>query len=143
MAELKLIVLFVAAFAAAASTLAYCDSHPTVEQEFNSNALVFVGKVTSAKEVPVHSQAITGGTLYAVEVTQALKGRASHTVKLYSENSSGRFLMQIGEQYLIFADYAVFEGVRGRKLAINPCGNSARLAESNKTLETVRRLTKT
>jgi hypothetical protein len=141
MRALKPIVLLVVAFAA--SALAYCDGHPTVEQEFNSSALVFVGKVISAEKVRIHSQSISGGTSYAVEVTQALKGRASKTVHLYSENSSARFPMRTGEQYLIFADYDVFEGFHGRKLAINSCGNSARLSKSDKTLETVRRLTKT
>ena len=143
MRALKVIVLVVAVFAAVASTRAYCDRHPTIEQEFNSSAFVFVGKVTSAKEIALHSQSITGGTFYAVEVTEALRGRPPKTVQLYSENSSGHFLMQIGEHYLIFADYGVFEGILGRALAINSCGNSARLRKGDKTLETVRRLTKT
>ena len=36
----------------ATSAAAYCDSFPAVEQEFKTSAIVFVGKVTSAKEVP-------------------------------------------------------------------------------------------
>jgi hypothetical protein len=142
MRALKLIVSSALLIAAAASAAAYCDSFPTVEQEFKATALVFVGRVTSAREVRVRSQAVSGGAFYSVKVAQALKGGPSKMVELYSENSSGRFPMQVGEQYLVFADYGVFEGIRGRKLAVNNCGNSAPLPKGNKTLETVRRLTK-
>ncbi len=128
--------------AAAASASAYCDSFPTVEQEFKTSALVFVGQVTSVREVAVRSQAITGGTFYSVEVVEVLKGRPSHNLQLYSENSSGRFPMEVGVQYVIFADYAVFEGIRGQKLAINPCGNSAPLAKAQKALAVLHALTK-
>jgi hypothetical protein len=121
---------------------AYCDSFPTVEQEFRTSAGVFVGKVISAREVSVQSQAITGGTFYSVAVEEFLKGTPSKTVELYSENSSGRFPMQVGMRYLVFADYGVFEGVSGRHPAINNCGNSAPLSKAQKALATVRKLTK-
>ena len=98
--------------------------------------------MTSAREVRVRSLAVSGATFYSVKVAQALKGSPSKTVELYSENSSGRFPMQIGEQYLVFADYGVFEGIRGRKLAINNCGNSAPLAKAQKALAVLHALTK-
>ncbi len=142
MRALKLIVSSALLVAAAASAAAYCDSFPTVEQEFKTSALVFVGRVTSAREVRVRSQAVSGGTFYSVKVVQSLKGSPSKTVELYSENSSGRFPMQVGEQYLIFADYGVFGGMRGRKLAINNCGNSAPLAKAQKALAVLHVLTK-
>jgi hypothetical protein len=138
----KLIVSSALVFTAAASAVAYCDSHPTVAQEFKTSALVFIGKVTSARDVAVRSTAITGGIFYSVEVVEVLKGSPSHSLQLYSENSSGRFPMEIGAQYLVFAEYGVFEGIRGRQLAINNCGNSTPLPEGNKALETVRRLTR-
>jgi len=141
MRELKLIVSSALLLAGAASAAAYCDSFPTVEQEFKTTALVFVGRVTSAREVGVRSQAVSGGTFYSVKVAQALKGSPSKTVELYSENSSGRFPMQVGEQYLIFADYGVFESIRGRKLAINNCGNSAPLAKAQKAIAVLHALT--
>jgi hypothetical protein len=127
----------------AASAVAYCDGHPTVKQEFKTSALVFVGKVTSARDVTVQSQSITGGTFYSVEVVEVLKGGPPHTLELYSENSSGRFPMDAGVRYLIFADYGTFEGIRGQQLAVSNCGNSAPLPKGEKTLETVRRLKKT
>src|SRR5438034_11808153 len=105
MRTLKLIISSALLVAAAASAAAYCDSFPTVEQEFKTSALIFVGKVTSAREVAVRSDAITGGTFYSVEVVEVLKGSPSHKLELYSENSSGRFPMEVGVQYVIFPDY--------------------------------------
>jgi hypothetical protein len=123
----------------AASAGAYCDSFPAVEPEFKTSAIVFVGKVTSAKEVPSRVGLIRG-TFYSVKVAQTLKGNPSNRVELYSENSSGRFPMRIGVQYLVFADYGIFEAISGKRLAINNCGNSAPLS---KALAILRKLTKT
>ena len=142
MHALKLISSSTLLLAAAVSAAAYCDSFLTVEQELKTSPLVFVGKVTRTRRVVVRSESITGGTLYSVDVAEALKGRPPHKLELYSENSSGRFPMEVGVEYIIFADYGVFEGIRGRQLAVINCGNSAPLPKGNKTVETVRRLTK-
>jgi hypothetical protein len=142
MRALQLIASIAASLTTGVSAVAYCDSHPTVEQEFKISALVCVGKVTSAREVAVRSQSITGGTFYSVEVVEALKGSAPRRLKVYSEESSGRFPMRIGVQYVIFAGSGTFEGISRQQLAINNCGNSAPLPKGDKTLERVRRLRK-
>ncbi len=98
--------------------------------------------MTSAKEVPSRGGFIRG-TFYSVKVAQTLKGSPSNKVELYSENSSGRFPMRIGVQYLVFADYGVFEAISGERLAINNCGNSAPLSKAHKALGILRKLTKT
>jgi len=121
---------------------AYCDSFPTVEQEFKTSAVVFIAKVSSAREVSVRSRAISGGAFYSVKVEQVLKGTPPKTVELYSENSSGRFPMQVDVEYLIFAYSGAFEGISGQQLAINNCGNSAPRSKAQKALATVRKLTK-
>ena len=125
----------------ATSAAAYCDSFPAVEQEFKTSAIVFVGKLTSAKEVPSQGGFIRG-TFYSVKVAQTLKGSPSNKVEL-CENSSGRFPMRVGVQYLVFADYGVFEAISGERLAIDNCGNSAPLSKAHKALGILRRLTKT
>jgi len=51
--------------------------------------------------------------------------------------------MRIGVQYLVFADYGVFEAISGERLAINNCGNSAPLSKAHKALGILRKLTKT
>ncbi|MFN2507830.1 MAG: hypothetical protein ABR589_03560 [Chthoniobacterales bacterium] len=78
-----------------------------------------------------------------MEVVDVLKGTPPQRVRLYSENSSGRFPMRVGWRYLIFAAPASFEGIRGQQLAINKCGNSAPLPKANDALAIVRRLAKT
>jgi hypothetical protein len=60
MRALKSIISLALLVTAAESATAYCDSFPTVEQELKTSALVFVGTVTSAREVAVRSEAITG-----------------------------------------------------------------------------------
>ncbi len=127
----------------AAQAFGYCDGFPTIAQEFKTSEVVFTGRVTGAREVAVQRESITGGTFYTVEVADVLKGAPPHRVRLYSENSSGRYPMRVGQRYLIFGDYGAFEGIRGQQLAVNNCGNSASLPEANETLETVRRLAKT
>ena len=142
MRALQPIVLIGVLGASTVSAVAYCDSRPTVEQEFKTSAVVCIGKVTDAREVAVRSQSVTGGTFYSIEVVEVLKGGASRSLQLYSERSSGRFPMQVGVQYLIFAESGTFEGISGQQLGVNSCGNSAPLPKGHKTLETVRRLRK-
>jgi len=128
---------------AVASAWGYSDTFPTVTQEFAASKFVFVGRVLSTKEIAVKSESITGGTFYTLEVSDVLKGKLPHRVRLYSENSSGRFPMVVGKRYLIFTDYSIFEGIRGWQLAVNSCGNSGPFPKANDTLTIVRKLSKT
>jgi hypothetical protein len=109
----KLVASSALVIASIPSAAAYCDSFPTVEQEFKASALVFVGKVTSAREVAVRNNAITGGAFYSVELVELLKGRPHHKLQLYSENSTARFPMEVGLRYLIFAARGAFQRIRG------------------------------
>jgi hypothetical protein len=87
MPALKLISSSAVLIFGAASAAAYCDSFPTVEQQFKTSAIVFVGKVISTKEIPEPGGFIRG-TFYSVKVAQTLKGSPSKRVELYSENIS-------------------------------------------------------
>jgi hypothetical protein len=127
----------------AAYAFGYCAGFPTVAEEFRTSDVVFTGRVIGAREMAVHSESITGGTFYTVEVADVLKGAPPHRVQLYSDNSSGRFPMRVGKRYLIFGYSGAFQGIRGQHLAVNNCGNSAPLPEANEALKTVRRLAKT
>ena len=95
----------------------------------------------SAKEIPEPGGFIRG-TFYSVKVAETPKGSPSKRVELYSENSSGRFPMRIGVQYLVFADYGVFEGISRERLVVTNCGNSAPLSKAHKALAILRKLTK-
>jgi hypothetical protein len=127
--------------ATAATVAGYCDSFPTIVQELKASPVVIVGTVRAARAV-VASDGYVRGTFYSVQIAQVLKGSRSDTLELYSENSSGRFPMRVGVRYFIFAHREGFEGVEGRHLAINSCGNSASLPKGDKALATVRKLTK-
>jgi hypothetical protein len=72
-----------------------------------------------------------------------LKGERLSTVTLYSENSSGRFPMEVGVSYVIFASEGTFEFRASPEFAIDNCGNSGSLREpkAQASLEQVRRLT--
>lgn len=74
------------------------------------------------------------GTTYPVQVEEVLHGSHAKTVKLFSENSSGRFPMRVGATYLVFA----YEEL-GR-LQVDNCGNSGELSEKTETLAALRRM---
>ena len=86
------------------------------------------------------SDGFVRGTFYSIRVSEVLKGSPSKTVELYSENDSGRFPMQIGVSYLLFAYDGIFEGVNESRLAIDSCGNSGTLKQSYSKLKMVREL---
>ena len=121
---------------AAGSVAAYCDSSPSVAEELTTAPLVFVARVRSADE-PSNAT----GTFYTVDVRQRLKGASPATLQLYSENSSGRFPMQVGRDYVLFVSQQQFEH-QGHRWFVDNCGNSAPLPEAKKVLATVKRLTK-
>jgi hypothetical protein len=71
---------------------------------------------------------------YTVTVHEVLRGTVPERMRLFSENSSGRFLMHVGSTYLLFVYRAV-----GRTI-VDACGNSGVLSERAAVLESVRRL---
>jgi hypothetical protein len=134
-----IIYLAVCLLAGSASAQSQWKAHPSVGEEFTNCAIVILGEVISARDVPEPGGFIRG-TFYQIRVTEVFKGSPSKTVELYSENSSGRFPMQIGVSYLVFAREGVFEGIKGARLAIDSCGNSGTLEQSRQEVEAVRKL---
>jgi hypothetical protein len=134
-------VISLAAFVLAGTALAQSKwkTRPSVDEEFTNSTVVVVGKVVSTKDV-LEPGGFTKGTFYTIEITEVLKGHPSKTTELYSENSSGRFPMTVDISYLIFAYEGVFEGVEGRRLAIDAAGNSGTVKESEKALVRAREL---
>lgn len=115
--------------------------HPSVQEEFSTSKTVFVGKVADEKNILDRNDFIIG-TFYSLRVEEVLKGSPPQIVKLYIENTSGRFPMEVGMSYLIFAEEERFEGVKGLQLSVNGSGNSMTIKEAAKILETVRKLRK-
>ena len=104
-----------------------------LKTEVDSSGIV-VGKVI--KKLDLHEdksdpEDITA-TLYTIRVQQTLKGTINKTIKIKSENDSGRYYMDIGEEHLLFLSG------NDKYFYVNSCGNSSKLPEGNSTLKTVK-----
>lgn len=94
--------------------------HPTPQEEFRSSVAVVVGRVSSHKsltEDPSDPHGTTA-TLYRVKVLRYFKGTAGRSIQLRSENTSSRFPMVAGEDYLLFLNKD------GEAYFVDGCGNS-------------------
>lgn len=94
------------------------NGNPSVEREFASSALVIEGVVKSSEPVPENENFMEGNR-YLLEITRTLKGKHRPAIEVFSENSSGRFPLEVGAAYRLF----LFEET-GR-WQVNNCGNSA------------------
>jgi hypothetical protein len=99
----------------------------------NSDA-VFVGTVISARSVPPRGAEELDGWLYTLNVQELFRGPRTRTIKVFTENSSGRFPLDVGRTYLLFA-----HKLDGR-LTIGNCGNSALLSKAAEAIRKLRGL---
>jgi hypothetical protein len=109
------------------------NGHPTVDAEYRLST-VFIGTVVSERYEPPTKEWDQEGTTYTVRVDERLHGPLPQTVQLFSENSSGRFPMEVKTKYLLFV-----YSERGRTMVDN-CGNSEVHSVSSPKLLEVRRL---
>ena len=79
------------------------------------------------------------GAYYDLAVSHVFKGRPGGRLRLFSENTTARFVLEPGRQYLLFVSADTFE-VIGTKPTIDPCGNSAPLESAQGALAVVERL---
>ena len=106
-----------------------------VGREYQQSQYVLIATVKSESAVP--EGRVPGdleGTDYHVAPTVVFKGAPPSDLALFSENSSGRFPMEIGSQYLLFVLRA------GSNYAVDNCGNSGLLASTAGLIDLVRRL---
>lgn len=94
---------------------------PSVRDEFTSSAAVVVGRVSKQSELQEDAADPNGvsAILYRVEVRRRLKGTVDHFIQLRSDNTSTRFPMELGEDYLLFLSRD------GHTYFVDSCGNSA------------------
>ena len=119
--------------------LAACvDGHPTIEAEFRKVPIVAIGKVESESPAQPPWEGMYEGTHYSLRITETLKGPARKSITLFSENSSGRFPMDIGAEYLMFVHRDQFK--QRQYFAVSYCGNSGQLPEVAAALARVRGL---
>jgi hypothetical protein len=109
--------------------------NPSVPAEFKSAAFVITGRVTSARNIsePDDPEGYAW-TIYTVQVLETFKGGPQRTIRLLSENSSGRFSMDTGESYLLFVSHSQTAEMAGQERLpldyVDNCGNSAPIKEA-------------
>ena len=119
------------------AALAVClNGHPSVEQEYRQSGLVFVGRVTAATAV-AETKSFYEGTRYTIRVDEVFRGRRRRTITVFSENSSGRFPMEIGVAYLVFLSSRT-----GEPAMVDSCGNSGPVSQSAHAIDTVKQLSR-
>ncbi|SRR6266700_4767293 len=109
------------------------EGHPSVQREYKGSFGVVIGHAVAERAVP-ESKGYLDGTAYSVRVDEVLRGKLPDSIEVFSENTSGRFPMDVGSKYLLFL-YRVL----GRTVVDN-CGNSGLLSATGAVLDTVRRL---
>lgn len=119
--------------------------HPSVPEEYASVPWILIGRVTASRNVASPDDpGFYDWTIYDVEVVEALKGKPPHRIKLESENTSARFPMEKGRQYLIFVSHSKMVEMAGsEKLPqdyVDNCGNSGAVEEVEATIRMVREL---
>jgi hypothetical protein len=107
----------------------------SVSSEFSRSGLVALGTVLSEASVAdAQGPDGIGGMTYRVAIEHIFRGQPAETVRLFSENSSGRFHMQVGRKYILFAS-----AERGT-YSVDNCGNSADLERGGAVIAAVRKL---
>ena len=132
---LKLTAFTCALLFPAFSSFGFCPQpDPTVACEFLNSDAVFVGTVVSARAVPPRGAAELDGWLYNLTVQDLFRGPRTRTIEVFTENSSGRFPLDVAKEYLLFADE------QDGRLTITCCGNSAELPKAQEAIRELRRL---
>ena len=125
-------ILFLCSLAASAVCL---NGYPNVRKEYASSKFVLTGKVVKERKTSASTDGyFLDGSTYRVMPTHVYKGTVKGSLDLFSENSSGRFPMQPGKEYLLFVD-----GEHGR-LVVDNCGNSDLISHARKAVASVARL---
>ncbi len=132
------IALSIVLIAASQLCSAWCESHPSVKQEFKDSRYVFVAQVEKSKDV-FGPGSFNDGTFYTLRVTENLKGRLELRIDVFSENTTAAFPMTVGASYLVFVDREYAEATNAREWVINNCGNSGTTRTRQKVLAQVRR----
>ncbi|MGC2111011.1 MAG: hypothetical protein WA655_15935, partial [Candidatus Korobacteraceae bacterium] len=88
-----------------AAGFAVCvNGNPTVRKEYTTSYIVFIGKVIGDSQTPDSADGyFLDGDTYTVLPSKIFAGGAKGNIELFSENSSGKFTMQVGQEYLVFA----------------------------------------
>ncbi len=131
----------------------YDPDYYSISKEFARSQYVVVGRVITetwlgedGKPKPLQPPFQDGrprpwgfdpymGAVYDVKVLRVIKGKPGPQLSLFSENSTGRFWLTVGDEYLFFVSEETFDEPVGRRLTIDTCGNSTVAAKANEILK--------
>jgi hypothetical protein len=107
--------------------------HLPLNTEVQSTRFIGIGKVTHEKALQENRSDPYGitATIYTVKIFRQLKGRLPKTISIKAENDSGRYPMDVGEEYLLFLTK------EHRGYFVDSCGNSSALPQGNAALQRV------
>ena len=80
------------------------------------------------------------GAYYDVKVEEALKGRPPAVLRLFSENSTSRFWLKPGSEWVLFVTDETFDELMGVQATANTCGNMQALPKGASVLRAARQL---
>ncbi|MYM25295.1 hypothetical protein GTP46_21935 [Duganella sp. FT135W] len=116
------LVLFITLLLSFVEASAVCldGRHPSPREEFGSSDAVVVAHISGHKDLTEDSHDPSGvtATLYHVKVLRRMKGTTGSSLVLRSENTSSRFPLEAG------ADYLLFLHKDGKAYFVDSCGNS-------------------
>ena len=120
----------------ATSLWAVCrQPHPRVCTEFFDSDVVLSGTVIAVRTDGAED--FPAGWFYTVRVGELFRGPSGKTVEFWTENSSARFPLSKGRQYLLFAQKD------DSQLELTCCGNSTFLEDSADAIRQIREILKT
>ena len=133
---MMILAAIIAAFANGTIAAAACiNGHPSVASEYKMSQAVISARVLIAKRVPpTRDDYFLDGTMYLVTVQKSYKGNPADTITIFSENSSGRFPLQIGHEYLLFLyhDHGRYQ--------VDNCGSSDEMAKASDRITEVEKI---
>ena len=134
---MRLVITICCAMALAtssASAACVLDDY-SVRAEYGRSAVVALALVVSERSEPEQPErGLLDGTVYTLRLQEAFRGHPSSTIEVFSENSSGRFPMVKGRNYLVFL-YSQLGW-----LSADYCGNSGLVSDKQSVIREVREL---
>ncbi len=111
------------------------EVRPSVKMEYGSSQAVIIATVTHQNPVPeTRDGSVYEGTNYRLKVDRVFRGRFLSGPTIFSENSSGRFPMEVNRKYLLF----IYQ--QGGRYSVDNCGNSGLLTSDLAVLQAVKKL---
>jgi len=104
--------------------------------EFFKRDAVFIARVLSETTVRSQSGLYDDGWVYRLRVTKVFRGSLGAVAEVFTENSSGRFRLEVGKDYLLLAT------LREGRFEIDNCGESGLFTERSKTIREIEGIAK-